>query len=110
MKTFKQKSKVGVAGSFFNQLMGNNESLPEVGKGVTELMYSDRHAYEVIEVSDDFKTVRLEELDARFDPAFGEPQMGHQNWILEPTGRFKTVVWKWGSWKVKIRRVTFTKE
>jgi len=28
-----QRAKVGVAGSFFNQLMSNNASIPEVGKG-----------------------------------------------------------------------------
>lgn len=54
---FKQKRSVGSAGGFFNQLMGNNASLPEVGKGATILHYSDRSAYEVLEVSDDKKDV-----------------------------------------------------
>ena len=53
MKTKTQSRKVGVAGGFINQMMGNNSTLPEVGKGATELMYSDRHAYEVTEVSED---------------------------------------------------------
>jgi hypothetical protein len=52
MTTFKQTRKVGVAGSFQNQMMGNNSSVPVIGKGATILMYSDRHAYQVTWVSD----------------------------------------------------------
>lgn len=52
MKTDKiQRRKVGTAGSFQNQMMGNNSTEPKVGEGATILMYSDRHAYEVTEVS-----------------------------------------------------------
>ena len=53
MGKFKQKRKVGVAGGFINQMMGNNKSVPVVGEGMTELMYSDRHAWEVLEVLGD---------------------------------------------------------
>lgn len=49
---FKQTKKVGVAGSFINQMMGNNSSIPEAGKGATILHYSDRVAYSVKWVSD----------------------------------------------------------
>jgi len=116
MKTdlkFRQKSKVGVAGSFFNQMMGNNAILPEVGKGATVLHYTDRTCYEVVEVSKDYKTVKLEALEARYNDQIhknGSAPMGHQDWILEPTGRFATVVWKWGGWKTKHKVVRFTKE
>lgn len=37
-------------GSFMNHLMSGNKSLPEVGKGATILLYSDRHAYQVMKV------------------------------------------------------------
>jgi len=107
--TFKQKAKVGVAGSFFNQMMSNNSTLPEVGKGATQMHYSDRTCFEVIEVSEDFKTVRLEYLDAKWDNTKSGGQ-GHQNWILEPTGRYLTVVWRNNTWKTKGRKITFTKE
>jgi hypothetical protein len=116
MKTdlkFRQKAKVGVAGSFFNQIMSNNASLPEVGKGATVLHYTDRTCYEVIEVSKDYKTVKLEALEARYNDQIhknGSAPMGHQDWILEPTDRFITIVWKWGSWKTKHKVVRFTKE
>lgn len=114
-KKFRQKHKVGVAGSFINQMMANNDILPEVGKGATELHYTDRTCYEVIEVSKDFKTVKLETLEARIDPKYlasmkGKDVIGHQNWVFEPTGKFSTVVWKNNAWRVKCRVVTFTKE
>lgn len=106
---FRQKAKVGVAGSFFNQLMANNASLPKVGEGATELHYTDRTCYEVIEVSDDYKTVKLECLEAYADPT-KENGMGHQNWLFERTGQFMTVVWRQGAWRIKKNVVKFTKE
>ena len=104
---FVQKAKVGVAGNFFNQLMSNNASTPEVGRGATEMHYTDRTCYEVISVSDDLKTVRLEALDAEIDPAYlkslnGRDCTGHQNWIFKPTGRFLTVVYRHGAWRSKL--------
>lgn len=105
---FKQKAKVGVAGSFINQMMSNNSTLPEVGKGATQMHYSDRSVFEVIEVSEDKKTVKLESLRAVGN---GENlPMGHQEWKFEPTGHYITVVWKWKAWRQKIRVVKFTEE
>lgn len=105
----KQTLKLKNTGSLMNWMMGNNQTLPEVGKGATKLMYSDRHPYEVIEVSKDYKTVKLERLDHEWDKtkAGGE---GHQNWILKPTGSYLTIVWKWGGWKVKGSEIVFTDE
>jgi hypothetical protein len=111
MTTFKQKSKVGVSGSFINQMMANNSSIPEVGKGATELRYSDRECYEVVWVSDDKMTARLQRLDASFNHENGESgEIGHQNWKLTPIDSFMTVVWKHGNWKVEGTEVIFTKE
>lgn len=112
---FRQKHKVGVAGNFINQIMANNDILPEVGKGATEMHYSDRTCYEVLEVSEDFKTVKLEALNAVIDPEYlkslnGKDCIGHQNWVFEKTGRFCTVVWRNNAWRVKREVVTFTKE
>lgn len=104
-----QKRKVGVAGSFINQMMGNNASLPVVGEGATILHYSDRDCAEVIEVSADGKTARLESLSARWDET-KSGGMGHQNWILEPTGHFFTVTWRNNAWRTIGKEVTFTPE
>ena len=62
----KQTRKIGVAGSFQNQLMGNNASEPVVGEGATLLSYSDRHAYEVIEVSADGLKCKIRKMDCKF--------------------------------------------
>jgi len=110
METAKrQKAKVGVAGSFFNQLMSNNSSIPEVGKGATQMHYTDRSCYEVLEVSKDGKTVKMEALDAEWDRT-KEGGQGHQNWILKPTGRFLTVQWRHNAWRVKSQKVMFTEK
>ena len=95
-----QKAKVGVAGSFFNQLMSNNCTIPEVGKGATQMHYTDRTCYEVVNVSEDGKGATLEVLDAVADTS-KYCEIGHQNWILNPTGRFVEIRWRHGAWKVK---------
>lgn len=106
---FIQRTRVGVAGNLINQLMANNGSIPEVGKGATRLHYSDRTCYEVIKVSEDGKTVELEALDAEWDKT-KEGGIGHQNWILKPTGRFSTLVWRHNAWRFKVQSVRFVKE
>jgi len=108
IETFKQTKKVGVAGSFINQMMGNNSSIPEVGKGATRLHYSDRTCYEVVEVSEDKMSAKLEILEAEWNKNLPGGE-GHQNWILKPTGNFCTVVWRNNSWKVKGTEIHFTK-
>jgi len=105
----KQTAKVGVAGSFFNQLMSNNASTPIVGKGATQMHYTDRTCYEVVEVSADGKTAKLEYLEPEWDSILGGGH-GHQNWILKPTNRFVTVVWRNNSWRTVGREVVFTDE
>lgn len=61
-----QTRKVGVAGGFINQMMGNNSTTPVVGEGATILMYSDRSAYEVIEVSKDGSSCVIRNMDTKF--------------------------------------------
>lgn len=60
----KQSRKVGVAGGFINQLMGNNSTEPKVGEGATILHYSDRTPYEVIWVSEDGLSCKIREMKA----------------------------------------------
>lgn len=66
-------------GSFINRLMENAECKSEitVGMGVTEFLYSDRHAWEVIEVRDQrHVTIRL--LDHEHE---GDGEMDNR-WVL----------------------------
>lgn len=105
----KQTAKVGVAGSFINQMMSNNSSVPVVGKGATQMHYTDRTCYEVVEVSDDGKSARLQYLNAEWDKSLGGGQ-GHQNWVLVPTNRYVTVVWRHNAWRTVGREIVFTDE
>lgn len=49
-------------GSLVNMMSvgGGQETKPEVGMGATELCWSDRHAYTVIEVSTSGKTIKVQ--------------------------------------------------
>lgn len=102
----KQTKKISSSGSFMNMMMGNNSTLPVVGEGATKLLYSDRLPYQVVEVSEDFKRVKLEEYSAHADKST-DTQMGHQNWKLCGTGQFITVVWKWGAWREESEVIRF---
>lgn len=96
-------------GSFFNYLMSNNQSIPQVGKGATQMHYTDRTCYEVIEVSKDLKKVKLEYLEAE---AIKDMQLptGHQTWNLKPTGYYIEVVYRHNAWRKKVKAVQFTNE
>ena len=106
----KQKLKMRNTGSFFNLLMGNNQSVPVVGKGATIMHWTDRSVAEVISVSEDGMRVVIESLNAEYDGEKGTAQMGHQDWKFSPTGIFKTIVWFRGAWRYENFEVVFTKE
>lgn len=102
----RQIAKVGVSGSFFNQLMSNNATIPEVGKGATQMLYSDRNCFEVVEVSKDGKTVKLQHLNAL--PRVAGSQMGHQDWGFAELDRFTTIQWRHNAWRKKIETIVYT--
>lgn len=102
-----QTRKIGVAGEFFNQIMGNNATEPKVGEGATMLHYSDRSPYRVIEVSEDGRTAKIEAMDAVFNGKAGHAHEGHQNWRYEPTGNITTIVWRNGAWRIPYTEVRF---
>ncbi len=100
MEALKQTREIGVAGGFFNQLMGNNQTVPKVGEGATHLMYSDRHAYEVISVDeenlscviDQYKPKRIDKLGMSDSQIYEYKEL---------YGNPKTLVWrkkKGGCW------------
>lgn len=79
-------------GSLNNMILGNNakrkDNNPVVGEGATILLWTDRHAYDVVWVSDDCKQCMLES---------------------EIHGT-KELVFKYGRWKETYIEVDFTKE
>lgn len=95
----------GLYGSLTNRFMERAISpIPEVGMGVTECMWSDRHAYEVIEVKD-ARHITIRQLDARRVDKNGMSECQEYEYTSNPDNRtlrlFKT---KRGRWVVRIGR------
>tara|TARA_R110000782_G_scaffold98188_8_gene183439 strand:- start:1464 stop:2027 length:564 start_codon:yes stop_codon:yes gene_type:complete len=90
--TSKQQSrKIGVAGGFMNQLMGNNQSIPVIGEGATILHYSDRSAYEVIEVSPNGDSCVIRSMDTTWcGLAYGDEQYTYQS---NPENGTRNIEW-----------------
>lgn len=93
-------------GSFINMMMSQNCTLPEVGKGATVLLWTDRHAYEVMEVSDDKKRVVVQQYNAkRIDNLGMSDQQDYE--YKELNGYNEVIVWKWGAWRWEMEVIKF---
>jgi len=97
----------------YNQqlLSGNKHIKPTVGEGATQIRGFARDCFEVVSVSDDERTVVLEELTAvpDVDNMFDPEEEGHQCWILKPSGKFVTVTFMDNGWfKVEKEISVFT--
>lgn len=91
-------------GSLINCMMSNNNTKPEVGKGATILLYSDRHAYEVVEVINDKKAI-IQRYDVRTNP------YGEQNYTYDTLLPYKdTIVFRYGSWWKEFDTIVYTDE
>lgn len=103
----KQKVKLTRnTGSLVNYLMGNNSSVPEVGKGATLLHYTDRSAFEVVSVSPDGKRVTLQGCKAiRVDT---NGMSDAQEYRYELGDSQFDVVWRNGAWRREIVEVWYT--
>lgn len=91
-------------GSIENRIEERRKGLePQVGMGVTEYMYSDRNAYEIIEVKDD-KNFKMRRYDVKHYGSYGE-----DNWelISNPNGYVYEMTYRYDAWYEK---KTYTKE
>lgn len=102
----KQAKSVNSFRSFVNWMMANNESLPEVGKGATVLLWSDRHAYEVMEVSSDKKKVLVQRYSPKRIDNYGMGDVQEYEY-KELNGINQKIVWYRGKWRWKGKVVTF---
>ena len=80
-QNFKQTKKVGAAGSFINQMYGNNNSIPVVGEYCTFLHYTDRTIGIVREIKDNTVVIEGCETIANKNT---KNDIGHQNWVHNP--------------------------
>ena len=104
----KQQSKsITTSGSLINWAMSNNQSLPVVGKGATECMWSDRHAYEVLEVSKDGKTVIIDQYNPKRVDNLGMSDCQAYEY-KELQGNPRTVVWFRGKWRFLGSEIVYT--
>lgn len=109
-KNFKQKGqKIGGAGGFFNQLMSHNSTVPVVGEGATELMYSDRHAYEVLEVNEKEKSCTIDRYNPKRIDNLGMSDSQTYEYKELYGNPFK-LYWKYGAWRKKHVTAIFTDE
>jgi len=106
METKRQTRKIGVAGGFINQMMGNNSTTPVVGQGATILMYSDREAYEVISVSDDGNSCVIRKMDTTFIGS----GYGDERYTYHSNADNYTMTLEWNSKKKKWGHVFYTIE
>ena len=102
-KIMKQKqSKLGTqTGSFINWMMSSNSSMPQIGMGATELHWSDRTPWEVIDIANDGKKVTIRSMSHDALQNASEIGMGHQAWDIQPNpnGEVRILEWKWNAWR-----------
>jgi hypothetical protein len=109
--TFQQTSQAGkTTGSLINWMMGNNKTLPVAGKGATVLSWTDRHAYQVMSVSADFKTVILQACISERTDKNGFYTESQKYDYSKLSGVDKKLVWKWNKWRWESDVIIFTEE
>jgi hypothetical protein len=86
-------------GSVINHLKSKNPTPPVVGKGATELMWTDRKAYFVNEVSEDGKECVIESAKAIRTDNRGMAEW--QDYRYERTGNTIELRFLWGKWRYR---------
>ena len=86
--------------SLVNHIMSSNGTRPEVGKGATILRWTDRQAYEVINVSKDGKEVVLQRYSPRRadDRGMTDAQEYIYDTLIES---YLTLRFRYGRWYAK---------
>lgn len=86
-------------GSILNRLQENSTGVtPVVGMGVTELCYTDRHPYEVIEVKD-AKHIVVREMDYKRTDNCGMSEHQEYEYTSKPDGEIYHLVLRNGRWR-----------
>jgi len=97
-------------GSVMNYLMSTNNTEPKIGEGATELLWSDRHAWTVIEVSEDKKACRIQRCDSKRTDSNGyytESQDYDYNHHLNV---FMNLIYRNGAWRQVKEEIVWTDE
>ena len=86
-------------GSFFNHLMANSMSVPEVGKGATVLHWTDRSAYFVNSISSNGKEVVIERAKATRTDDYGMSESQSYKYERDPQAQPETIKFTYGKWR-----------
>jgi hypothetical protein len=108
MKSTAQHQRLSLknTGSFINLMMGNNSTLPAVGAGATILLYSDRHAYQVLWVSSDRQACEIARCKAKRTDQNGCSEMQEYDYS-ELYDWTTTLIWKNDAWRQEIKTIEF---
>jgi hypothetical protein len=109
MNTSLKTQTAKLSGSFFNYLYGNNQTVPIVGKGATRMLHSDRHAYEVISVSEDGKSCQIQRYNPVRIDKLGMSDMQEYSYE-ELTDEILTLRWRNNAWRIVSNQIVFTDE
>jgi hypothetical protein len=105
-----QSQKVGVSGSFINQVFGNNNSEPKVGEYCTFLHYTDRSVGIVREYDPKTMIAVVESCHTAADLSIKGLDTGHQHWVHTPSGHTTRYQYRKNGWYALGTEVNFTKE
>ena len=90
-------------GSLTNRIMERHNTKPEIGMGVTEYLWSDSHAYEIVEVIDD-RHIVIRALRAVMKPGTDWYDQDY-NYFSDPSERLKKLfLTSKGVWRERIGR------
>lgn len=93
-------------GSFINLMMGNNASIPVVGEGATELLWTDRHTYKVIEFDEAKKMCKIQRYEPERIDNYGMSVYKYE----KLTEEVKTLVYRNRAWRQKCRSIRYRKD
>lgn len=92
-------------GSVTNRIAENMKMpKPELGMGVTELCYTDRHPFEVIEILSE-KKIKIREMKAERIDKNGMSDCQEYKYVQKPDGEVKTLVLRNGKWRDLVKEL-----
>lgn len=101
--------KLGIeTASLVNHIMSGAKGEPKVGEGATILQWTDRQAYEVLEVSDNGKRAIIQKYRRKRIDNNGMGECQNYEYKELEGGKLE-LIYKWGSWRIKIKMVDFVK-
>tara|TARA_R110000744_G_scaffold134922_3_gene244231 strand:- start:7544 stop:8071 length:528 start_codon:yes stop_codon:yes gene_type:complete len=104
-----QTKSINNSGSFVNWMMSNNNTLPEIGEGATELMWSDRQPHQVTWVSDDKSECIIQSINAKRIDTNGMSESQNYDYS-DVTDHKQHLIWRnkqGGCWCIKSKEIRF---